>query len=143
MPNKRKQERLPEGMALVETADGRWFAAFASLVKRAHRGYVLVDPPLIPPALDSFHERGPDYDCREGALAACNAWYLDEITQLAGGDIPRLHCGIFVHAMVLARQTTGNEVITAIGNTPDEAIETLYQRMYQWSCKLRDTPCES
>ena len=166
MPNKRKQERLPEGMALVETADGRWFAAFASLVKRAHRGYVLVDPPLIPPALDSFHERGPDYDCREGALAACNAWcevaellellvllvywrglaactelypernawYLDEIARLAGDDTPRLRRGISVYAVVLAAGIESVEVIAATGNTPDEAIETLYQRVYEWSC---------
>jgi hypothetical protein len=153
-----KKNTFPEGMALVETADGRWFPACAALTETPHRVYVLEGPPLIPPALDSFYDPAPGYDCREEAieayrarleavelaeywrgLAACtelyperNAWYLDEIVQLAGDDIPRLYYGVPVHTMVLA---AGNEVIDATGNTPDEAIETLYQRVYEWSCK--------
>ena len=163
-----KQETLPEGMALVETADGRWFAACARLSEIPKRVYVLEGPPLIPPALDSFRDPGSGYDCREEAIEAChawrkameltedwrglaartelyperNSWYLDEIVQLMGGDEPpRLHCGISVHAVVLARQTAGNEIIAATGNTPDEAIETLYQRVFEWSCKQRTTTC--
>ena len=103
------------------------------------------------------------YDSREEAIEAChawreavelpqewrglaartevyperNAWYLDEIALLTGGgDTPRLHCGISVHAVVLVRQTTrdnGTQIITATGGTPDEAIEALYQRVYEWS----------
>jgi hypothetical protein len=157
-------------MALVETADGRWFPAYATLVEIPHQVYLLEDPLLIPPALDSFHDQRSGYPCREEALAAChawceaaeltekwrglatrtelyperNAWYLDEIAHLAGDDAPRLHCGIFVQAAVRTRQTAGNdsiEVIAATGNTPDEAIETLYQRVYEWSWKLHTTTC--
>jgi hypothetical protein len=168
MLNIRKHERLSEGIALVETADGRWFLAYATLVETSHQVYLLEDPPLILSALASFHDQRSGYDWHEAARDAChawcetaeltqewrrltartelyperNVWYLDEITQLAGGDTPRLHCGISVHAMGLARRTTGNEVITATGNTPDEAIEALYQRVYQWSCTLFDTTYE-
>jgi hypothetical protein len=169
MERTRKQDTVPEGMALLETADGRWFPPFASLSEIPHLIDGMEDPPLIPPSRDSFHDPGQGLDCREEGREAFyvwheqealddgwrglaartelyperNAWYLDEITQLAGGDTPRLNCGISVHAMVLARQTTGNEIIAATGNTPDEAIETLYQRVYQWSCKHHDTTCES
>ena len=113
-----KQETLPEGMALVETADGRWFAACAQLSEIPKRVYVLERSPLIPPALDSFRDPGSGYDCREEAIEACrawcetfelsgdwrwlaartelyperNAWYLDEIVQLTNGDdTPHLH----------------------------------------------------
>jgi hypothetical protein len=155
-----KQERLPEGMALVETTDGRWFPAFALFSEIPFRVYVVDGSPLIPLALDSLHESVPGYTCREEAIEACyawsetfeltqdwrwltartelyperNAWYLDEIVQLTGGDdTPHLHRGISVQAMVLAR---GIEVITATGDTPDEAIETLYQLVYAWHCQL-------
>ncbi len=159
-----KQDMVPEGMALVETADGRWFPAFASLSEIPNRVYILDGSPLIPPALDSFHDPGQGYVCREEALEAChvwcevaelievwralaartelyperNAWYLDEIEQLAGDDTLQFRCGIPVHALVLARQTAGNDsvaVIDATGNTPDEAIETLYQHVYEWFCQ--------
>ena len=63
------------------------------------------------------------------------------LRSLAGGDTPRLHCGISVHAMVLARRTTGIEVITATGDTPDEAIEALYQCVYEWSRMLQAAAC--
>jgi hypothetical protein len=125
-----------------------------------HRVYLLEDPPLIPPAFDSFHDQRSGYICREEALEAChawceeaelteewrglaartelyperNAWYLDEMVQLAGDDTPHLHCGISVQAVVLATGNNTVEVIAAIGNTPDEAMETFYQRVYEWSC---------
>jgi hypothetical protein len=163
-----KQETLPEGMALVETASGRWFPACALFSDIPNQIDVLEISPLIPPALDTLHDSEPGYVCREEAIEACrswcevvalteywrglaactelyperNAWYLDEITQLAGGDTPRLHCGISVHAMVLARQTASHEsveVIDATGNTPDEAFEILYQRVYEWFWKLHTT----
>ena len=169
MTRSKKQSALPEGMALVETADGRWFDACASLPEIPHRIDIMEGPALIPPALDIFHHPEPGHDCREEEIETCRAWceavelteywqrlaactelypertawYLDEIVQLARDDTLRLHCGISVYAMVLARQTTGNEVIAATGNTPDEAIETLYQRVYQWSCEHHDTTCES
>jgi hypothetical protein len=167
MERTRKQERLPEGMALMKAADGKWCPACARLSELPHRIDVLEGSLLIPPKRESCHDPGPGYDCREEAREAChawreeeeltdrwrwlaartelyperNAWYLDEIEQLAGGDdTPRLHCGISVHAVVLARQTAGNdsfEVIAATGNTPDEAIEPLYQRVYEWSRMLQ------
>jgi hypothetical protein len=158
-----KQATLPEGMALVETADGKWFPAFDFLSEIPHRIDVMEGPPLIPPALDTFHDPEPGYVCREEALEACrswceavalaaywrglatrtelyperNAWYLDEIEHLAGGDdTAHLHCGVSVQAMVLARGIDSIEVITALGDTPDEAIETLYQNVYEWSRNL-------
>ena len=158
-----KQERLPEGMALVETTDGRWFPACAFSSDLPFRVYRVETSPLIQPARDSLHERVPGYTCREEAIEAfyawnetCeltqdwrwlaaltelyperNAWYLDEIVQLTGGDdTTHLHSGNSVQAMVLARGIDGSEVITATGYTPDEAIETLYQRVYAWRCQL-------
>jgi hypothetical protein len=70
-----KHTTLPEGMALVETANGRWFAAYTSMSERILRVYLLEDPPFISPAFDSFYEGGTGYGCREEALAACHAWY--------------------------------------------------------------------
>ena len=132
--------------------------------ENSNRIDILEGSPLIPPALDSLHDPEPGHDCREEAIEACrswceavelteywrglaawtelyperNSWYLDEIEQLAGrDDTPHLHCGISVQAMVLARNDDRSEVITATGDTPDEAIETLYQRVYEWSRKLQ------
>jgi hypothetical protein len=164
MVRTRKQATIPEGMALVETASGRWFPAFALFSEIPNRIDILEGSPLIPPALDSLHDPEPGHDCREEAIEACrswceavelteywrglaactelyperNSWYLDEIEQLAGGDDTlHLHCGISVQAMVLARGDDRSEIITATGDTPDEAIETLYQRVYEWSRKLQ------
>jgi hypothetical protein len=39
--------------------------------------------------------------------------------------------------VVLARGKDSIEVIAATGNTPDEAIETLYQCVYEWSRMLQ------
>jgi hypothetical protein len=41
-----KQDALPEGMALVETADGRWFPAFAPLSETYDWVYILKGSPL-------------------------------------------------------------------------------------------------
>jgi hypothetical protein len=171
MTRTKKQSALPGGMALVETADCRWFEACASLPEIPHRIDIMEGPALIPPALDIFHHPEPGHDCREEAIETCRAWceavelteywqrlaactelypertawYIDEIAQLTGGyDIPRLHCGISVHAVVLVRQTTGDngtgaQIIAATGGTPDEAIETLYQRVYEWSRESQAT----
>ena len=46
-----KKNTFPEGMALVETADGRWFPACAFLSEIPHRIEVMEGTPLIPPAL--------------------------------------------------------------------------------------------
>ena len=156
-------------MILVETTDGRWFPACALSSDIPFGMYIVETSPLIQPARDSLHECVPGYTCREEAIEACyawnetceltqdwrwlaaltevyperNAWYLDEIVRLAGGDdTTHLQYGISVQAMVLARGIDSIEVITATGDTPDEAIETLYQRVYQWSCTLHVTACE-
>ncbi len=158
MSRTKKKDALPEGMAIVETADGRWFPACAPLSGTDDWVYILKGSPLIPPALDSLNEPGQGYNCREAAVEAYrawreaaelplywrglaartelyperNAWYLDEMVQLAGDDIPRLCCGISVYAVVLAAGIESVEIIDATANTPDEAIETLYQRVYEW-----------
>jgi hypothetical protein len=170
MLNRHKQETLPEGMALVQTADSKWFPAFATVSVRSHRVYVLDEnEAFIPPALAPFSDPAQGYDSREEAIEACrawleaaelpqewrglaartelyperNAWYLDEIARLTGeGDTPRLHSGIAVHAEVLVRQTArdnGTEIIAVTGDTPDEAIETLYQHVYEWLLKSQAT----
>jgi hypothetical protein len=165
-----KHTTLPEGMALVETANGRWFAAYTSMSERLLRVHLVEEPPLIPPALDSYYAGGTGYDCREEALAACyawhevpeltkhwqelaahtelyperNAWYLDEITHLVGENIPRFHYGLCVQAVVCAKPAQGKsglECITATGDTPDEAIEALYKYVYEWSRMLHDRVC--
>ena len=164
-----KKDALPESMALVETADGRWFPAFAPLSETYDWVYILKGSPLIPPALDSLNEPGQGYDCREAAIEAyhawCeaaelplywrglaartelyperNAWYLDEIVQMAGDDTPWLRCGISVYAVVLAAGIESVEIIDATANTPDEAIEILYQHVYEWFCQQQAISCAS
>ena len=165
-----KQDRLPEGMALVETADGKWFPAFALYSDIPNRMFVPEGSPLIPPALDSLHDPVQGYTCREEAIEACrawreavelaeewrelaartelyperNAWYLDEMVQLAeGDDTPHLHCGISAQAVVLARGNDCREVIAATGDTPDEAIETHDPRVYEWSRRPQAMACAS
>jgi hypothetical protein len=169
MTRTKKQDALPEGMAIVETADGRWFPALAPLAGTDDWVYLLKGSPLIPPALDSLNEPGQGYNCREAAVEASrawreaaelplywrglaartelyperNAWYLDEMVQLAGGDILRLRCGISVYAVVLARGNDCREAIAATGDTPDEAIETHDPRVYEWSRRPQAIACAS
>jgi hypothetical protein len=158
MTNPMKMDALLEGMELVETEDGLWFPVFAQLSEETPQGVFLLTgtTTYIPPALEPVHESGQGYGSREEAIAAyCawveaeglpvywrklaahtevyperNAWYLDEITQLTGDTTPLLLCGIEVHAIVIAVLDGIAQLIAAIGNTPDEAIETLYQRVY-------------
>ena len=162
-----KHTTLPEGMALVETAEGRWFPARVSLLEHPPRVALLEDPPPIPPARDSFREEVSGYLCREEARDACHAWYetevltqewqklaartelypertawyLDEIAHLVGDDPPRLHCGLSVQIVVSARGKNGLESIAATSDTPDEAIEILYQHVYEWSRMLQAETC--
>jgi hypothetical protein len=154
-------------MALVETADGRWFAACASLWERPPRVSLIEDPPLIPPALDVSNTQQSGYLCRGEALSACqtwyetvellgkwrrlaaraelyperNAWYLEEIAHLAGDDTIHLHYGHSVQAVVQVRGNDGIQVIAATANSPDEAIEALYLRVYEWSKMLQAPTC--
>jgi hypothetical protein len=159
-----KHTLLPEGMALVEMANGRWFAAYTCVSERRPRVHLVEEPPPIPPALDAFCEGETGYDHREAALTACyawyeaaeltevwqalaahtelyperTAWYLDEIACLVGDNPPRFHYGLCVQAVVYTRGLNGLERLVATGATPDEAIEALYQRVYEWSRMLQD-----
>jgi len=163
MTNPMKMDALPEGMALVETDDGRWFAACGPLSEETpHRVFLLKGSSAgIPPALGLVDEPGQGYSSREEAIAAYrawleaagmpghwrelaartevyperNTWYLDEIARLTGDATPLLVCGIEVHAVVIAVLDGIEQPIDAAGNTPDEAIEILYQRVYAWHCQ--------
>jgi hypothetical protein len=159
-----RQGMLPEGMALVQTADSKWFPAFATMSVRAHCVYVLEDGEVfIPPALPPYHDPAQGYNLREEAIEACHvwreaielleewqalaartelypertSWYLDEIVLLSGGDdTPRLHCGTSAHVVVHVRLTgadSGTRMIAVTADTPDEAIEMLYERVYEWA----------
>jgi len=116
MTNPMKMDALPEGMALVETDAGRWFAACGPLSEEMpHRVFLLKGTSTdIPPALGQVDEPGQGYGSREEAIAAYrawleaarlpmhwrelaartevyperNAWYLDEIARLTGDATP-------------------------------------------------------
>jgi hypothetical protein len=140
-----KHTSLPEGMALVETADGRRFAAYISLVEQPPSGYLCREEALA--ACHAWYEEAEltqeqrKLGARTELYPERNVWYLEEIMRLTGGDAPRLHCGLSIQAMVQARGKDGLESITATGATPDEAIEALYQHVYEWSRILQDEVC--
>ena len=161
-------ENLPAGMALVETFDGRWFPAFAPDKENPLQWVRLIDGlPDIPPALDHDPEAG--YPLREKAIAACwawheaailpfewqalagqievyperTAWYLDEIARLTGNERSVWRSGTFAFAVVNTAQPSEQEtIITAHGANPDEAIENLYQRVYEWACQQQLLPLQ-
>lgn len=155
-----KTEALPEGMALLETFDGRWFPAFVPPGEKPLRWVHLIGGLLdIPPALDLDPSEG--YQVREEAIGACwawheaailplewerlaahievyperTAWYLDEIAHLIGNGRPAQVSRTYAYAMVTTVLPQESEVVTARGATPDEVIETLYQRVYEWYCQ--------
>ena len=149
---------LTEGMALVETDAGRWFAVCGPLSEETPQRVFLLQGTSadIPPTPGQVEEPGQGYGSCEEALAAyrarleaarvpmhwrelaaCtevyperNAWYLDEIARMIGDATPLLVCGIEVHAVVIAVLDGIEQLIDAAGNTVDEAIETLYQHVY-------------
>jgi len=156
-------ETLPKGMALVETSDGRWYPAFTIGETKPPWVHLIEEDALtgfIPPALDSLMKPCQGYACREEAIEACqawheaavapvhwetlaahtevyperNAWYLDEIARLTGDHTPLLSYGLSVHGVVIAAWNGGSAIIDVTGATPDEAIEALYQRVYERSC---------
>ena len=159
MTNPTKIDELPEGMVLLETDNGRWFSVFAPLSEEILQFMFLLKGTST--HLSPAHEPGQGYASREEAIVAYNAWleaaalpehwrelaahtevypernawYLDEITRLTGDTTPLLSCGIEVHAVVIAFLDGIEQRIDATGNTPDEAIETLYQRVYAWHCQ--------
>jgi hypothetical protein len=159
-----KLDTLLEGIALRKADDGRWFASCAPLseVPPHWRLLLQANSTDIPPAPGPVHEPGQEgYNSREEAIAAYyvwfeaeelpghwrelaahtevyperNAWYLDEIGRLTGGAAPSLSWRTEVYAVTIAVQVGNDQLIDATGNTPDEAIETLYQRVYEWFCQ--------
>lgn len=161
-----QSESLPAGMALVETFDGRWFPAFAPDQENPLQWVHLIDgPPDIPPALE--HDPAAGYQRREEAIAACwawheavilpfewqalarqvevyperTAWYLDEIAHLTGNNRSVWRAGTVALAVVSTAQPFEQEtIITANGANPDEAIENLYQHVYEWFCQQQVLP---
>ena len=125
MVRTRKHAPIPEGMALVETASGRWFPACALFSDIPNQIDVLEISPLIPPALDTLHDSEPGYVCREEAIEACRSWCeAVALTEYWRGLAARTELYPERNAWYL-----------------DEAIETLYQRVYEWSRKLgKPTP---
>ncbi len=154
---------LPQGMALVETDDGRWFAGFAPETEQPNWILLVkhVTTTIVPAALDQHSDVCQGYGCREEAIEAYrawheaavlpivwqtlaastevyperNAWYLEEIARLAGDSIPRLSCGIDVSAVVMTDRFGSNGFIAVAGTTIDETVEALYQRVYRWYCQ--------
>src|SRR5260370_5011712 len=113
---------LPQGMALVETDDGRWFAGFAP--ETGQPNWILLvkhtTTTIIPAALDQRSDACQGYGCREEAIEAYrawheaavfpivwqtlaastevyperNAWFLQDIARLARDSTQLLSCGI-------------------------------------------------
>lgn len=149
--------KLPAGMAIIETANGRWFPALTPLTDTPHWVTILnAGAGLIPPALEPCHDPEKGYGSREEALEVChtwgeavalpvqweklaahtemyperNAWYLDEIFHLSG-DLPRLaRIGEFTIAQVIVEHDGDLKAISTVEPSPDEAIEQLYQKVY-------------
>jgi len=160
MTNPLKMDALPEGMALVETDDGRWFAALVPLSEETpHRVFLLKGTSAdIPAALELVDEPGQGYGSRKEAIAGYrawleatglpvhwrelaartevyperNAWYVDEIAKMTGGGSPIVTATIEAAALVIVGWHPQVQVIAAAGITADEAIERLYQKVYAW-----------
>lgn len=156
-----RKQTLPPGMALVETAEGRWFPALTPLTQ-THQWVTFLDAEArcIPPALAAQPSQDPTqgYPSRAQALEACrawdeaihlavvwetlaahteayperNAWYVEEIAYLTGGSPVLLTTTVEAIAVVVIELHPGIQVISAAGMTRDEAIEQLYQQVYEW-----------
>lgn len=164
MTHTTKTPKLPMGMALIETAEGRWYPAIIPLTDTPHWVTVLDEgvrfvPPALTPASRTDPQKG--YSSRKKALEACrrwnedvtlpvqwdilaahieayperNAWYLDEIAQMTGGVHALVTCGIDATALVMVELHPAVQVIAGVGVGPDEAIERLYQQVYAWWCE--------
>ena len=163
MTNPMNRHALPQGMALVETDEGRWFAGCAPETEQPN--WILLmkhaTTTIVPAALDQHSDVCHGYGCREEAIEAYrawheaavlpivwqtlaastevyperNAWYLEEIARLTGDSIPLLSCGIDVSAVVMTDRFGSNSFIAVAGTTIDETVESLYQRVYRWYCQ--------
>ena len=154
-------QTLPKGMALIETAEGRWFPALTPLTDTPH-WVTCIDAGAgcIPPALESklCHDPKRGYNSRKQALEACrawdeeislpvqwemlaahieayperNAWYLEEIAQMTGASFLLVTSTLEAVAVVVVELHPGVKLIEASGVTRDEAIEQLYQHVHAW-----------
>jgi hypothetical protein len=163
MTHTTKTPKLPMGMALIETAEGRWYPAIAPLTNTPHWVTVLDEGArFVPPAREPASRTDPQkgYGSRKKALEAChrwnedvtlpvqwdilaahtevyperNVWYLDEIAQLTGGANALVTCGVDATALVIVELHPAVRVIAGVGGGPDEAIERLYEKVYEWWC---------
>ena len=154
-------QALPPGMALIETADRRWLPALTPLTETPHWVTCIdTETRCIPPALpvQPSHDPRQGYPSRAQALAACcawdeeislfvvwktlaahteayperNAWYQEEIAWMTGGSPVLVTTTIEAIAVVVVELHPGVQVISAAGITLDEAIEHLYQQVYEW-----------
>ena len=154
-------QALPQGMALIETAEGRWFPALTPLTDTPYWvTFVDAEARCIPPALalSPCQDSKRGYPSRAQAVAACcawdeaihlsvawetqaahieayperNAWYLEEIAWMTGGSPVLVTTTVEAIAAVVIELHPGVQVISASGITLDEAIEYLYQQVYEW-----------
>ena len=147
-------------MALIETAEGRWYPAMTPLTDTPHWVTVLDEgirfvPPALTPASRPDPQKG--YGSRKKALEACrrwnedvtlpvqwdiltahieayperNAWYLDEIAQMTGGGHVLVTCGVDATALVIAKLHPAVQVIAEVGVGPDRPSSV---------CTSRSTP---
>lgn len=156
-----RTQALPPGMALIETAEGRWFPALTPLTDTPYWVTGIdAEARCIPPALAVQVADDPKqgYLSRAQAVAACcawdeeirlsvvwethaahieayperNAWYLEEIAYLTGGSPVLATTTVEAIAVVVIELHPGVQVISAAGITLDEAIEQLYRQVYEW-----------
>ena len=158
---------LPKGMALIETADGRWFPALTSLTDTPRQVTFLdAGARCILPTREAklCHDSRQGYCSRKKALEACrawdeemhlpvqweelaahtevypdrNAWYLEEIAQMTGESPLLLIATTEAVAAIIVELHPGVKIISAAGVTRDEAIEQLYQHVHAWLNELAE-----
>jgi hypothetical protein len=161
MKHTTNRRKVPQGMALLETANGRWYLAFTPLTETPHWVTILDEGArFVPPAREPASRPDPQkgYGSRKKALEACrrwnedvtlpvqwdilaarieayperNAWYLDEIAQMTDGGSALCTCGVDATALVMVELHPNTSVIIATGVSLDEAIERLYEKVYEW-----------
>jgi hypothetical protein len=155
MTKSMNMDALRHGMASGKTDTGRLYSECALMSAETPRVPQLQGISTdIPPALELLHEAGQEgYSSREEVVAAWleeagvpvrlralaahtevyperNAWYLEEILHVAGA-IPMIGTGVAdAYAVVIAQDNGRSYALDAAGVSLDEAIEALYQRVY-------------
>lgn len=152
------QTDLPEGMAVIEAQDGRWFPAFAPIGETIWVRIVAdLTAGTIPPAVEMPVCPAEGYADRKKALEACrawyeaatapiqwaslaartemyperNAWYLEEITRLTGGGIPSFSPFHGVYSTVFVEAEGGHEGNHAIIAVTGATPDEAIEALYQ------------